>query len=166
MHDVLKGLSVCLLLLGKALPVLILTIFLAAILSWIFGPRRYTDSAGVEKTVPWYFVAEYSRVISIVTAMSAFGTFQGYLVGSIGFEDSSKTIASLITGAVTFLSSIIALFYGKDAPESFKRSIAPGIVGFLMCFLIFNGYHDEIVGAGIPDSTVTSDTGTTEGDSK
>lgn len=154
MDALLKGFTVGWSLLLQTLPVLLITVVVAFVLSWIFGQRRYIPPGETQETVlPWFKVHDQSRVFSTVAAIAAFGSFQGYLVGSIGFQDADKTIASLIAGAVTFLSTIIALFYTKDAPESFRQAIAPGIIAFLLCFMTFSGYQDRIRPGGIQDAT-------------
>jgi hypothetical protein len=154
MDALLKGFAVGWTLFLQTVPVLLITTIVAFVLAWIFGQRRFVAPGEETETVlPWYKVHDQMRVFSTVAAIAAFGSFQGYLVGSIGFQDADKTIASLIAGAVTFLSTIIALFYTKDAPESFKQAIAPGIIAFLLCFMTFSGYQDRIRPGGIPDAT-------------
>lgn len=152
MDALLKGLSVGWTLLLQTVPVLLITLLVAFVLAWAFGPRRFVPPGQTEETrLALYQVHDLMRIFSTVAAIGAFGSFQGYLVGSVGFQDADKTIASLIAGAVTFLSTIIALFYAKDAPESFKQAIAPGIIAFLLCFMTFSGYQDRIRSGGIPD---------------
>ena len=150
MDTLARGFSVGWQLLLEMLPVLVMTVLVALVLSWVFGQRRFVrPGAKAETVLPWYRVHDFGRVFSTVCAIAAFGSFQGYLVGSVGFEGADKTIASLLAGAVTFLSTILALFYAKDAPESFRQAIAPGIIAFLVCFLVFGGYKDRLNDRGI-----------------
>jgi hypothetical protein len=152
MDDISKGFAVAWGLLLQTVPLLVWTLVIAACAAFLFGPRMIPATRKTAAVrLPWYRVHEFGRILSTVTAIAAFGSFQGYWVGSVAFQDAEKTIASLLAGAVTFLSTTIALLYAKDAPESFKRAVAPGIVSFLMCFLVFSAYRDRLTSGQIKE---------------
>lgn len=154
MEAFIKGVTAGGVLLLEAIPILVWTMLISLALTWLLGqrPPAAKDKNGIP-AVKWWKVHEFGRVYSAVTAIAAFGAFQGFVIGSVGFEEAHKTIAALITGAITFLSTVIALFYAKDAPDSFRAAIAPSVIAFLLCFLVFRTYPDRLSNTVIPDPT-------------
>ena len=153
MNSIGKGLSATLDASWEILPIFIGSLVIAAITTYLFSKRGSTEDADLKsKLRAWLLVPDFGSIFVYAAVFCFFGALHGYLIGTLS-DKFTQVISSLIPGAVTIGSTYIALFHSSTLPQEVRRALAPALLGFLLCFIVFTKYAGLLEGADMPGPT-------------